>query len=207
MSTPAAHPVRLVGGDELARSRLTVLVRIFLLIPHVVVLALYGIAAFVVVIIAWFIAVFSGRVPDGMHDFIAGYVRYSARIHAYGGILADPFPPFGGSGEYPVDLEIDGPVPQNRLTVLFRLVLVLPCYLLVGYVLNPLFWIVAIISWFAALFTGREPQGLQNFGMTLLRFISRTTAYYLLVTARYPSFSGDSTASLPADQGSLPPIP
>ena len=43
MSTPS-YPVRLVGGHELGRSRLTVFFRIFLLIPHWVVLALYGIA-------------------------------------------------------------------------------------------------------------------------------------------------------------------
>ena len=45
MST-LSYPVRLVGGDDLRRSRLTVFFRLLLLIPHVIVLALYGIAAF-----------------------------------------------------------------------------------------------------------------------------------------------------------------
>ena len=76
-----------------------------------------------VVVIAWFAALFTGRVPDGLHNFIAGYLRYCARVHAYGAILANPFPPFGAGGTYPVDLEIDPPVPQSRLTVLFRIIL------------------------------------------------------------------------------------
>ena len=131
------YPVRLVGGHELQRSRLTVFFRLILLIPHVIALWLYGIATFVTVIIAWFAALFTGNVPTGMHDFISGYLKYYARVVAYGTILADPFPPFGSGGSYPVGLEIDPPVPQSRLTVLFRLILVLPCWVLANYALQP----------------------------------------------------------------------
>lgn len=202
------YPVRLTGGEDLGRSRLTVLLRIFLLIPHAIVLFLYAIAATIVVIIAWFAALFTGRVPDGMHGFIAGYLRYYTRVTAYAAIIADPFPPFGPGDTYPVDLEIDPPVSQNRLTVFFRALLVLPCYVLVSYALQPLLYLVAIACWFVALFTGRVPSGLQSVGLFVLRFNSRTFAYLYLVNPRYPSFSGDSgSASLPADQTALPPIP
>ena len=111
MST-SPYPVRLVGGEDLERSRLTVFFRILLLIPHMIVLYLYGIIAMVFVVIAWFAALFTGRVPDGLHSFLAGYVRYYLRVVAYGAILADPFPPFGGGGSYPIDVEIDPPVPR-----------------------------------------------------------------------------------------------
>ena len=37
------------------------------------------IAAYVVLLIAWFAALFTGRVPAGMHGFLAGYLRYSTR--------------------------------------------------------------------------------------------------------------------------------
>ena len=96
MST-LSYPVRLVGGDDLRRSRLTVFFRLLLLIPHVIVLALYGVAAFFAAIAAWFVGVFTGRVPHGVHSFIAGYLRYSIRVGAFATILADPFPPFGSS--------------------------------------------------------------------------------------------------------------
>jgi hypothetical protein len=205
MSTPS-YPVRLVGGDDLERSRLTVFFRLFLLIPHVIVLWLYGIAATIVVIIAWFAALFTGRVPEGMHEFIAGYLRYHIRVGSYGAILADPFPPFGSGGSYPVDLEIDPPVTQNRLTVLFRIVLALPCYVLMAYALQPLLVLIAIACWFVALFTGGVPEGLQRVGLFCLRFTARTMAYLYLVNPRYPAF-GETAASLPGDQTALPPLP
>jgi Domain of unknown function (DUF4389) len=204
MST-TPYPVRLVGGDDLGRSRLTVFFRLFLLIPHIVVLYLYSIVAFFAIVFAWFAALFTGRVPDGLHGFIASYTRYSLRVSAYGTILADPFPPFGGGGEYPLDVEIDPPVPQGRLGVFFRFFLALPC-LIVANVLQYLLYLVAIGCWFVALFTGRVPEGLQTLGCFCLRFIIRTHTYTTLVNPRYPAF-GDVPGTLPGDQGSLPPIP
>jgi hypothetical protein len=204
MST-SPYPVRLVGGHDLGRSRLTVFFRILLLIPHLVVLTLYGIIACIVIVIAWFAALFTGRVPDGLHGFIAGYTRYYLRVLAYGSILADPFPPFGGGATYPVDVEVDPAAPQGRLGVFFRILLAIPC-LIVSNVLQYLLYLVAIGCWFVALFTGRVPDGLQTLGMFCLRFIIRTHAYATLVNPRYPAF-GDTPGALPSDQGSLPPIP
>ncbi len=213
------YPVRLVGGDDLERSRLTVFFRIFLLIPHAIVLFLWAIAATIAVLIAWFAALFTGQVPEGLHNFIAGYQRYYARVVAYGAILADPFPPFGPGGTYPLDLEIDPPVRQSRWTVFFRIILVLPCYVLVSYALQPLLYLIAIGCWFVALFTGRVPAGLQRVGLFCVRFNSRTFAYLYLVNPRYPAFgdtpgtlpgdqgSSGGPSSLPSDQGTLPPIP
>jgi hypothetical protein len=204
MSTPS-YPVRLVGGQDLERSRLTVFFRIFLLIPHLIVLALYSIAAYIVVVIAWFAALFTGRVPEGLHDFIAGFIRYSVRVTAYGTILADPFPPFGSGGTYAVDVEIDPPVEQGRLGVFFRLILAIPCWFVSG-VLQYLLELLAIGNWIVALILGSVPNGMQTLGLFCLRFSSRTNAYVLLVNPRYPAF-GDTPASLPADQTALPPLP
>jgi Domain of unknown function (DUF4389) len=204
MSTPM-YPVRLVGGHDLERSRLTVFFRILLLIPHAIVLYIFSIIAFIAVVIAWFAALFTGRVPDGLHNFIAGFMRYYVRVGAYGAILANPFPPFGGGGSYPVDLEIDPPVAQGRLGVFFRGLLAIPC-LIVVYPLQLALELVAIGNWFVAIFTGRVPGGLQNLGMFCLRFYSRTYAYILLVNPRYPAF-GDTPGSLPADAAALPPLP
>jgi len=204
MSTPS-HPIRLVGGHDLQRSRLTVFFRLFLVIPHVIVLAFYAIAVFFAVLIAWFAALFTGRVPLSLHDFIDGFLRYSTRVLAYAHILADPFPPFGPGGSYPVEVEVDPPVSQNRLTVFFRGLLALPC-LIVLYPLQIALTLVAIGNWFVALVTGGVPGGLQSLGMFCLRFQTRTNAYLLLLTPRYPAF-GDTPASLPSDQAALPPLP
>jgi hypothetical protein len=54
MSSSPGYPVRFSGGDDLRRSRLTVLFRLVLLIPHLLLLMLYGLAAFFAAVAAWF---------------------------------------------------------------------------------------------------------------------------------------------------------
>jgi len=198
--------VRLVGGEDLQRSRLTVFFRTILVIPHVIVLFFYGIAVYVAIVIAWFAALFTARVPEGIHRFIAGYLRYLTRVWAYWSIISDPFPPFGSGGSYPVDLEIDPPERQNRWTVFFRYLLAIPC-LVVAYVLRLLMNVVAVGLWFVALFTARVPGGLQNVGLFVLRFESRTFAYVALLTPRYPAFGDTPSAPPQLDQTALPPVP
>src|SRR5437764_6289009 len=70
-ATAAAEPAPAVrhppARAELTRSRLTVFFRILLVIPHLVWLTVWGIAALVVVIVAWFSALFHAPVPERMH--------------------------------------------------------------------------------------------------------------------------------------------
>ena len=72
------------------------LVKFWLLaIPHYVVLIFLDIAAVVVVIVAWFAIVFTGRYPRGMFDFVVGVGRWHNRVVAYAFTLAtDRYPPF-----------------------------------------------------------------------------------------------------------------
>ena len=53
------------------RSRLTTFFRLLLAIPHIIFLYFYGLAAGVLVIVAWFALLFTGRYPQGMYDFVA----------------------------------------------------------------------------------------------------------------------------------------
>src|SRR5207248_8278206 len=111
------HPVRLVVTDDLRRSRLTVFFRLLLAIPHLLWLVLFGIVAFVVAFLSWWVTLFRGQMPAGLHDFLAGFVQYATRVEAYLALAANPFPPFfigSRMAPYPVDIEIDPPAPQNR---------------------------------------------------------------------------------------------
>src|SRR5437868_4431568 len=56
------------------------LVKWFLAIPHYVVLVFLYIASFVVVVIAWFAILFTGRYPRGMFDFVEGVTRWGVRV-------------------------------------------------------------------------------------------------------------------------------
>jgi hypothetical protein len=71
------------------------LVKWFLAIPHYIVLFFLDIAAVVVVVIAWFAILFTGRYPEGMFDFVVGVMRWSLRVTAYAFLLVtDRYPPF-----------------------------------------------------------------------------------------------------------------
>jgi hypothetical protein len=71
------------------------LVKWFLAIPHYIVLFFLGIAAIIVVIIAWFAVLFTGRYPKGLFDFVVGVMRWSLRVMAYAALLTtDEYPPF-----------------------------------------------------------------------------------------------------------------
>ncbi len=76
----ALAPVLVAFAGPAPQSRLTVLVRIFMVIPQLVVLWLLGIAAMVVVIIGWFGALFTGRLPVFAADFLTGYLRWLTRV-------------------------------------------------------------------------------------------------------------------------------
>jgi Domain of unknown function (DUF4389) len=194
METTAAqaapqHPIRLVVNDDLQRNRLTVFFRLILAIPHLLWLALWSVIAVLAYIVNWFATLFMGRSPEGLHNFLATYLRYQTHVRAYFLLVADPFPRFTGRpGSYPIDLEVDGPERQNRLTVFFRWVLAIPA-LLLTYVLGNLNQLFAVFSWFIALVLGRVPEGLRNFAALAIRVEMQTYAYLMLLTGRYPSFN------------------
>jgi hypothetical protein len=188
-SVSAQHPIRLVVNDDLQRNRLTVFFRLILAIPHFLWATLWGVIAILAWIVNWFATLFMGRSPDGLHTFLATYLRYLTHVRAYALLVADPFPGFTGTqGTYPIDLEVDPPDRQNRLTVFFRFVLAIPALLLV-YILTSLTQLLAVFSWFIALVMGRVPEGLRNFAALALRIETQTYGYLMVLTSRYPSFN------------------
>ena len=71
------------------------LVKWVLAIPHYVVLFFLAIAAVVVVIVAWFAILFTGRYPRGLFDFVVGVLRWGNRVTGYAFVLVtDQYPPF-----------------------------------------------------------------------------------------------------------------
>ena len=195
-STPETYPATLAYDppDRIANWR--PLVPWFLAIPHYVVLYVLGIVAQVLAIVSWFIIVFTGKVPEGITNFQAMYLRYQARTFTYAGFLEEEYPPFGfdmvppDPGDYPrirVDVrpELEG---RNRLTVGFRFILAIP-QLIVLFVLMLALAIVLIIGFFAVLFTAHWPEGLRMFAINVYQYQLRVSAYVLLVVDEYPPFA------------------
>jgi hypothetical protein len=186
---PARPTVRMLLDDDRRRSRLTVLFRFLLFLPHLVWYLLWTVAVVLAVIVSWVLTLATGRTPEALHRFLAAYVRYDMHIFAYLFIVANPFPGFTGTaGTYPVDLDLDPPARQNRWVTLGRLLLAIPA-LVVSSGLTSALFIVGIFGWFASLVLGRMPEGLRNLGAYALRYSAQTLAYLYLLTDRYP-YSG-----------------
>jgi hypothetical protein len=148
---------------------------------------------FVVVVIAWFALLFTGRWPQGMYDFTAGFLRYYTRVHGYLFLLTDPYPPFSGGDEpsYPVRLHVGPPLAEyNRLKVLLRIFYIIPAYLIV-YVMNVVIELAAFASWLVIVVTGKQPKGLQDVIGLCVSYSARAYALFLLLTETYPPFTDD----------------
>ncbi len=179
------HPVRLVLEDDGRRSRLTVLFRLLLALPHLVWLTLWTIAAFLAAIANGLIALVRGRSAEPLHRFIAAYVRYTAHVTAFLLLVANPFPGFTGEPGYPVDIAIGPPERQSRWITLFRTFLVVPALFVSGALAGALA-VAGFLGWFASLATGRMPTGLRNLGAVAIRYHAQTNAYWFVVTDSYP---------------------
>ena len=128
---------------------------------------------------------------------------------------------------YPITYTVEPQHPErNRLTVAFRIILAIPQWLLVGGpggsginlgsvwgwrhprwalvgsigsgVLGVAAGVMAIISWFAIVFTGKQPRGLWDFTNFFMRWRANAVAYMALLRDEYPPF-GPGDGSYPAN--------
>jgi len=184
----SAYPVVYRPTPAEDRSRLTVFFRLIMAIPLFIFSFFYGIAAVVVVFIAWFAIVITGRYPQGMYEFVAGAMRYTTRINTYFYLVTDEYPPFSGAEhpEYPVQVRIPPPKESySRLTTFFRIFLLIPVMILL-YVFNLWIQVVAIAIWFVAVITGKTSIGLVNAESFPLAYTARAAAYGALLTDQWP---------------------
>jgi len=192
--------------EEEDRNRLTVFFRGLLVIPWLFVAALYGIAAYVAVIIAWFALVITGRYPQGLYDFNTGFIRSVTRINGFYYLLTDAWPPFGGDEDpdYPIRTLIGPPKEEySRAKVFFRIFLLIPVFILL-YVMGLILGVVALIAWFVLLFTARLPAGLYRPMRIAAAYNTKALAYYFLLTEEFPPFWVDEEEEAPRFERSGP---
>jgi hypothetical protein len=161
--------------------------------------------------LAWFACLFTGRMPAGLRELNLYALRYSAQTHGYALLVtdrypdADPFaPPTARQGPYhPVRLTADDDLRRERLTVFFRILLVIPHYIWLTLWSIAAFF-AAIGAWFAALFTGRVPDALHRFLSAFLRYATHVAAFLVLAANPFPGFVG-APGSYPVDLDIDPP--
>ena len=210
---PAAsppYPVQLDGELDPELSRWKWLVKWFLAIPHLIVLAFLWLGFVLTSIAALVMVVATGRYPRPLFDFNVGVMRWTWRVgfYAFNAIGTDRYPPFSLAErpDYPARLRVDYPERLNRGLALVKWwLLAIPHYVLVavfiGGVLVPdvspipllaspgsLISILTLFAGVALLFTARYPSGVFSFVVGLNRWAFRTVAYAALMRDEYPPF-------------------
>lgn len=83
--------------------------RLLLAVPAFIVLSAVGTAAFFAAFFGWFAALVRGRMPEGLRNLGAYYIRYTAQVHGYGLYLLTDRYPYSGPSEYVAPEETEEP--------------------------------------------------------------------------------------------------
>jgi hypothetical protein len=202
-----SYPVTFETDYVERRSRLTTFFRPILAIPLIIWVTIYGFAATIAIVIAWFAIVFTARYPRALYDFVEGYNRYLARATAYAALVCDPYPSFLGEDDpaYAVRMHFSGPLdPYSRLKTFFRIILAIPIAIL-RYVIQLLLEITAVAAWFVIVFSGKLPRGLFDVMVLANSYIARSDSYLFLLSETYPPFEDTHAAATGIPDSGPPP--
>jgi len=205
--TNAPYAVRFgVDYPDRELNRATTAFRVIVVIPILVVLATVSggsigagsnrggiaMAGGLLVFAPLLMIVFREKYPRWWFDWNVALLRFVNRVGAYLLLLRDEYP--STDEEQSVHLDLDYPdvsADLNRWLPLVKWLLAIPHFFVLIFL-----WlaaiVVAVISWFAILFTGRYPQWAFDFVVGVMRWHNRVVGYALLmVTDRYPPFDLD----------------
>lgn len=86
------YPERLSRGTLLLKSFFGIF---YVILPHGFVLFFLTIGVYIALFIGWWVILFTGRLPQSIHDFITGYLRWNLRVNLYyPNFMTDTYPPF-----------------------------------------------------------------------------------------------------------------
>jgi hypothetical protein len=82
-------------------SRSLMLVRFFIgwlyvYVPHIFILFFRSIFVNILVLLAWFIVLFTGKYPKEFHQWVVGQLRWTTRVGLYMNYMTDVYPAFTG---------------------------------------------------------------------------------------------------------------
>ena len=185
-------------------NRLTSALRIFTVIPILIVLASIGGStefatrahttsvavggAGLLALPPFLMILFRQKYPRWWFDFNLELLRFQNRVGVYFALMDDRYP----STDERQGVRLDVPYPDatrlNRWLPLVKWLLAIPHYIVLFFLYIGAFFAV-IVAWFAVLFTGRVPRGIFDYLVGVGRWTNRVVAYsVILVTDAYPPF-------------------
>jgi Domain of unknown function (DUF4389) len=201
MPEPTGYPVDfVVPVDDEGRSRglaalgLLLFAKALLLIPHLFLLLLYGIAVqFIVWIGYWYILIQGGK-PFWVENFELIFLEWSSRVFAWFTSTTDVYPTYGTDEHHPAQVVVEeAPEPQNRVLALLGILLIRTVMAVPH--LFILLWLTlgtVIVAWFGylmILITGQLPLSLHWYFVGFHRWWARVWAWIAALTDVYPPFT------------------
>jgi len=110
--------------------------------------------------------------------------------------------PTPAPGAYPITLTFDSPEKIARWRPLVHWLLAIPHFVIL-YVLGIVAQVLAFIGWFAGVFAGKIPDGLQKPIAMYVRYNARVTTYALFQREEYPPFAFDGAFADPGDDARI----
>ena len=185
------YPLAFKGELDEPLSQLRWIVKMFLLVPHFVVLLFLFLGFALAWVISLFAILFTGRYPRRLFDFNLGVLRWTWRVWFYGlgAGATDRYPPFTLKAvDYPADLDVPYPQKLSRGLVLIKWwLLALPQYMVVC-ILGYLIFMITGFAQLAVFLTERYPRDKFDSVLDMNRWVYRVAAYAALMTDRYPPF-------------------
>ncbi len=189
-----ARQTYLVVDSPYQVARWRPLVNWVLYIPHAVILYALQILARAVFLVYWVMFVFTGKQHSGLYGVMVMYERYNARASGFLCGFSETYPPFDfdtsaqGNNTYaPIRLTVP-PVPESTpRSAALNVLKAIPHYIVL-FVFLVGAAVVAVIGWFAVLFTGTWPTGMRDFLVRVSNYSFRVWTYVAMIENDYPTF-------------------
>jgi hypothetical protein len=133
---------------------------------------------------------FRHKYPRWWFDWNLERLRFTNRVSVYLALMDDRNPSTDVQQAMRLDyLYLDAQRDLNRWLPLVKWLLALSHYIILPILYIAAFF-VALVAWYAILFTGRYPRGLSGLVEGVIRWHNRVVGYTItLVTDQYPRFS------------------
>ena len=169
------------------------LVKLILLIPVFIEMFFLSFYSLGLLIINWFVILFTGEYWDYAYKFFVGMMQLGGKVQVFIFGLTDKYPGFSLNTDGHFTLTFAKPEHPNRwfavpfIGFFVRCILLIP-YFIFSNVLSRGSNVAMFFSWFIVLFKGKFPESLYEFERDNLRVAFASNVYLLGLSDKYPSF-------------------
>lgn len=165
-----------------------------LLIPHLIILWVLNYAFQLLTWIGYILVAFTGAYPDWLYTFNTGFLRWAARTTLWFAGNVDDYPPFTfDEGGYGVDAVFEPNHNPSRGWAIAGIFWIIKPIALIPHIIVLIFlWIGMFfgiwVGFLIVTFTGKLPDGLQDFFAGVMRWQVRVQAWWAGLVDDYPPF-------------------